>query len=169
MWIQVNSFFLDGIHGEAVQAEHPVTLRRVPLPLAGSFRYQWRLTAVLVSLAACRGGAASVEQLHTLVWALRDEASALQLRDVWNQSATSSARRLRGYVPGLTQTLLVAQAEGMVEQNTTGRQTITVAGRELIEKFRENDGSLGPQEAILLELAPFAAASMWRRLGGGSA
>lgn len=165
----MNDIYLEGTEGEAAPAEHPVTLRRVPLPLAGSFRYQWRLSAVLVSLAACRGGAASIEQLHTLVWALRDEESAVQLRDVWNQTATSSARRLRGYVPGLTQTLLVAQAEGLIEQNATGRQTITVAGRELIEKFREHEGSLGPQEAILLELAPFAAASMWRRLGGGNA
>ena len=62
--------------GQLDSTATPVRLRRVALPLEGSERFQWRLAAVLVALSACRGKSATVEQLHTLVWAINDPANA---------------------------------------------------------------------------------------------
>ena len=133
------------------------------MPLSASVRHQWRIAAVLIALQLCRGGQATTEQLHTLVWALRDVEGAQILREVWDGSSRRSY--VRGYVPGLLQTLRVGQIDGVIEQQSTGRQSLTDRGRDLIDRFRESEGTLGRQEAILAELAPFTAAGMWRRLG----
>lgn len=145
--------------------ESSVILRRVPLPLAGNDRYPWRLLSVLVALAACRGATATVEQLHTLVWALRDERNAEALMSAWNRNAPEMSA-FRGYEPDLIGTLRVAQADGLIHQASNGRQQLTGAGDMLLSAFRESGGSLGVQETIIVSLSPISAAAMWRRLGG---
>jgi hypothetical protein len=145
--------------------QHSINLSRVPLPLAGNDRYQWRLLSVLVALAVCRGTTATVEQLHTLVWALRDERNAEVLTSAWNRNA-SGGSPLRGYEPDLIGTLRVAQADGLINQASNGRQQLTQAGIRLLSAFREAEGSLGTQEAMIASLSPISTAAMWRRLGG---
>lgn len=145
--------------------ERSINLRRVPLPLAGNDRYPWRMLSTLTALEACRGAAASVEQLHTLVWALRDERNAVVLLSEWHRQAARTSV-FRGYEPDLLGTLRVAHSDGLVTQSSTGRQQLTDAGRSLLAEFRESGGSLGRQEDLISTLSPIAAAAMWRRLGG---
>lgn len=142
----------------------PVKLSRVPLPLDGSERFQWRLAAVLIALSACRGKTASVEQLHTLVWAMNDPANAQALRVAWEGETTSL--RPRGYVVGLLQTLKVAQVEGLVEQQGNGRQKLTEAGSGFVSTMANAEINFGAGQSLLLELAPISSAEMNRRLGG---
>lgn len=144
-----------------------VSLRRVPLPLPGVDRFLWRILSVLAALTACRGSAASVEQLHTLVWALRSEENARTLESAWNgQAAGVSA--FRGYEPDLMASLRVAQADGLIRQAGTGRQELTDSGRAVLTAFNEAGGTLGPQQEILYSLSPITAAGMWRSLGGAT-
>lgn len=143
----------------------PVRLRRVPLPLNGNERYQWRLISVLVALAACRGKSATVEQLHTLVWAINDPVNAERFESAWH-GATKS-RGVRGYVTGLLDTLRVAQVEELVEQAANGRQKLSQRGVEVVRAFREGEGSLGRGDNLITSLAPINSADMWRRLGEG--
>lgn len=142
----------------------PVRLRYAPLPLDGSERFQWRLAAVLLALSACRGRSATVEQLHTLVWALNDPANATALESAWN--ATDLPRRIHGYVSGLLQTLRVAQVEGLVEQAANGRQKLTEAGISFVSTMRSSNVTLGPGDDFLSSIRPITSTEMWRRIGG---
>ncbi|MFE6965660.1 hypothetical protein ACFVAJ_11115 [Agromyces sp. NPDC057679] len=150
---------------EALEAPtSPVRLRRVPLPLEGAERFQWRLAAVLIALHACRGKSATVDQLHTLVWVINDPANADVVRLAWEGRKPS--RRARGYVSGLMQTLRVAHAEGLVEQMANGRQKLSAAGIALVRKMRQEEISLGAGDELLTQLSPISSADMSRRLGG---
>ena len=80
----------------------PVRLRRVPLPLNGNERYQWRLMSILIALHACRGKSSTVEQLHSLVWAINDPVNADRFEAAWHNTPLTP---LRGYVAGLLETL----------------------------------------------------------------
>jgi hypothetical protein len=142
----------------------PVRLRRVALPLDGSERFQWRLAAVLLALSACRGRSASVDQLHTLVWAINDPANAEILQRAWD--GQTPPRRARGYVTTLLQTLRVAQTEGLVEQALSGRQKLTPRGVAFVKSMREDGVSLGSGDELLLRLSPISSADMTRKLGG---
>lgn len=144
----------------------PVWLRRVPLPLDGASRHQWRVAAILVALDACRGKSATVEQLHTLVWAINDPLNAEALRLAWD--GRSRARRVRGYVSGLLQTLRVAQVEGFIQQANSGRQKLSPTGRDFIRSMRREGLSLGAGDQLLTELSPISSAEMTRRLEGQS-
>lgn len=145
--------------------QRSINLSRVPLPLAGNDRHQWRLLSILVALAACHATAATVEQLHTLVWAIKDERNAEVFVSAWNRNA-SGASPLRGYEPDLIGTLRVAQADGLISQASSGRQQLTEAGVTLLSAFREAGGTLGTQETMIASLSPISTAAMWRRLGG---
>jgi len=165
-WIPMDGAESDGVIDlDALEAPTtPVRLRRVPLPLEGSERFQWRLAAVLLALNACRGKSATVDQLHTLVWAINDPANADILRLAWD--GPTPFRRPRGYVSGLLQTLRVAQAEGLVEQLANGRQKLTSAGLALVGEMRNEQFSLGAGDELLSQLTPISSADMARRLGG---
>lgn len=144
----------------------PVHLRRVPLPLTSTFRYQWRLLMVLLSLQASRTGTASIEQLHTLVWAMSDPRNAERLGLVWNRTSSTNAQRLRGYVPGLIDTLRVAHAEDLVTQTSSGREQLSAAGANFLNSYSSAGGQVRPHQQMVIDLGPFTAAGMWRRLGG---
>jgi len=147
-----------------VVSEAPVKVRRVPLPLAGNARFQWRIVTVLEALSVCRGRSATVEQLHTLVWALTDDENALVLKQVW-EDPRDPRRPFRGYVPRLLETLRVAHVEVLVEQLANGRQRLTEKGAALLEAVERDGIVIGVGERLLSGLAPISSTEMWRRLG----
>lgn len=154
--------FFDETPGAVSDA--PVKVRRVPLPLSGNARYQWRIATVLRALSFCRGKSATLEQLHTLVWALADDQNAAVLEEIW-ESPKDSRRPFRGYVPRLLETLRVLGVEGLVEQAANGRQKLTEAGAELLASIEGDGIALGEGERFLAQLAPISATELWRRLG----
>ena len=150
------------------RAEHstpltPVASRRTPLPLAGRERTGWRLAALVLILRACRGRSATVEQLHVLMWYLRDDANAATLLAVWNGPA-SAQRSLRAFDPLLDDILSLARASGLVEQQQSGRQALSAAGGTLADAFR-SEGLMEVEQRLLVQLGNISESGMWQRLG----
>jgi len=105
----------------------PVASRRTALPLAVRERTGWRLAALILVLRACRGRSATLEQLHVLMWYLRDDANASTLLAVWN-GPNSARRTLRAFDPLLDDILSLARASGLVQPGSTAEMA-TTAGR----------------------------------------
>jgi hypothetical protein len=87
----------------------------VPLPLSGRDRIAWRIASALLCLDVCRGRSATVEQLHVLSWAVRDQHNEDALVAAWEHRAGAD-RLLRAWDPGLDDTLKLARASGLVSQ-----------------------------------------------------
>lgn len=140
-----------------------ILLRYVPLPLPGNRRHQWKTLLVLAALQKCRGSAATLQQLHTLVWALADTSNCERFIQAWQRQGGPN---LRGYVPELVDTLRIMQVESLVQQEKSGRQKLTPLGLEILRSFKEQEGSIGDPDVLLTELGLFSATEMARRLGG---
>ena len=155
-------------HSRPTRADHatplaPVASRRTPLPLVGRERTGWRLAALVLILRACRGKSASLEQLHVLMWYLRDEANAVTLLAIWD-SPDSAQRSLRAFDPLLDDLLSLARAAGLVEQKPSGRQALSATGGRLADAIR-SEGLMETEQRQLAQLGGISEARMWERLG----
>jgi len=99
---------------------------------------------------------------------MSDERNAEKFMAVWFRSGTEDAQRLRGYVPGLIDTLRVAHVEGLLLQAKSGREQLTEAGKNVLNAYAAAGGSLRPHQQSVINLGPFTASGMWRNLGGGN-
>jgi hypothetical protein len=135
------------------------------LPLAGRDRAAWRVISVLLCLASCRGRSATVEQLHVLSWAIRDEENGRVLASVWNQE-DGAPRLLRAWDPKLEDTLHLARAAELVEQKNTGRYVLTTAGTRVVRALRSAQPDvLSKEQQFLAVLGSLTESGMWDRLG----
>lgn len=141
----------------------PVASRPTPLPLAGRERTAWRLAALLLILRACRGRSATLEQLHVLMWYLRDAGNSAKLLEAWNRPE-GALRSLRAFDPLLGDTLSLARASGLVEQQQRGRQVLSVGGGRVADVLR-SEHLMDMEQRLLVQLGPISEAGMWRRLG----
>lgn len=141
----------------------PVASRRTPLPLPGRERTGWRLAALVLILRACRGRSATLEQLHVLMWYLRDDANAATLLTIWNRP-DGAPRSLRAFDPLLDDILSLARASGLVEQQQTGRQTLSAAGGTHADTLR-SEGLMEVEQRLLVQLGNISESGMWQRLG----
>lgn len=142
----------------------PLALATVPLPLPGRDRVAWRITSVLLCLAACRSRSATVEQLHVLSWAVRDQHNADALVASWERRA-GSARLLRAWDPRLDDTLKLARASGLITQRTNGRQELSESGARVVAAVRNNGGAMDSERRLLASLGRLTESGMWDRLG----
>lgn len=141
----------------------PVASRATALPLAGRDRTAWRIAAVVLILRACRGKSATLEQLHVLMWYLRDDRNAAVLRSAWDRT-DGALRSLRAFDPLLDDTLALARAAGLVEQTGTGRQVLSVAGGTLADNLRAGE-TMETEQRRLADLGGISESRMWERLG----
>jgi len=142
----------------------PVASRPTAMPLAGRDRATWRLAAVCLILRSCRGRSATIEQLHVLMWALRDEANAAIVRELWDNSTASQA--LRAFDPLLDDTLALARAAGLIKQRPNGRQVLSAAGGSLADSIRDTEGLMEGEQRLLAHLGGnISETRMWERLG----
>jgi hypothetical protein len=140
-------------------------LTQVPLPLPGRDRVAWRIMALLVCLSACRGRSATVEQLHVLSWAIRDQSNFRDLVAVWEQRA-GAPRLLRAWDHSLNDTLRLARAAGVITQRSNGRQALSDLGMTLVESMRTDPGQpMTAERGLLVELGSLTESGMWNRLG----
>jgi hypothetical protein len=139
-------------------------LAQVPLPLAGRDRIAWRITAVLLALAACWGRSATVEQLHVLSWAVRDERNADALLAVWEQRP-GAARLLRAWDAGLDDTLKLARASGLITQQRNGRQKLSESGARVVATIQASGDAMSEERRLLASLGRVTESGMWDRLG----
>jgi hypothetical protein len=134
-----------------------------PLPLAARDRAPWRVASLLLCLAACRGKSATFEQLHVLSWALRDQRNEAELLAKWFGGATLPT--LRAWDPYLDDTLKLARAQGLVEQQTSGRAALSDRGATVVNAIREARGVLEHEQQALSRLGSVTEAGMWKQLG----
>ena len=142
----------------------PLALATVPLPLPGRDRIAWRITSVLLCLDACRGRSATVEQLHVLSWAVRDQHNADALVASWERRA-GAARLLRAWDPGLDDTLKLARASGLITQRTNGRQELSESGARVVAAVRASGAAMDSERRLLDSLGRLTESGMWERLG----
>lgn len=136
-----------------------------PLPLAGRDRVAWRVMSLLLCLAACRGGAASVEQLHVLSWAVRDDKNSQELLSAWNRGS-GAPRLLRAWDPLLDDTLQLAHAAGLVDQRASGRQALSTQGAGVVDALkRDPESPMSHELQMLAALGKISESGMWERLG----
>jgi hypothetical protein len=141
----------------------PVASRRTALPLPGRDRTAWRIAAVVLILRACHGRSATLEQLHVLMWYLRDDSNAAVLRSAWDR-VDGAPRSLRAFDPMLDDTLSVARGAGLVEQKGTGRQVLSAVGGRLADNLRSGE-LMEIEQRRLTELGSISETRMWERLG----
>jgi hypothetical protein len=143
----------------------PLSIEQVPLPLPGNDRAAWRVAALVLCLAGCRGQSASVEQLHVLAWALRGEENAKRLLNVWN-GEPGAPSILRVWDNSLDDTLKLANAAGLVDAQTNGRRKLTSRGKNLVAAIRgDAEELMRDEQAFLASLGLISETAMWRRLG----
>lgn len=142
----------------------PVAGRRVELPVPARDRVGWRLSALVLALFSCHGRSATLEQLHVLVWVLRDERNAQEIARVWD-GAPGAPRLLRAFDPLLDDTLAVARAAGLVHQRPNGRQVLSELGINLAQRIRADEELMTQERQVLARLGTISEAVMWQRLG----
>ena len=141
----------------------PVASRATALPLAGRDRTGWRIAALALILRACYGRSATIEQLHVLMWYLRDEQNAVILRRTWEQT-DQAPRALRAFDPLLDDTLALARAAGLIEQQKNGRQVLSAAGATLADSMRSRE-LMDVEQRALTDLGRISESRMWEKLG----
>lgn len=126
----------------------PYTFTRRPRALPCDMRPVWRLHVLVLILDQCRGGKASLEQLHVLNWAMRtEETRGLFLQFI--RGNRSPSQIIVRYDPSLSRAIEFAFAENLVvrnavqqelfDQNNRQKSTppyrvaLSIAGRELAE------------------------------------
>ena len=143
-----------------------VTAVVVPVRLASHDRIAWRVSALCLVLSACRGKSAQTEQLHVLMWAMRDRMNAQRLGYIWE--GLEAGHSLRAYEPLLNDTLRLSEAGGLVVSTATGRWKLTPHGSNLTTKLEEMD-VFSEERAFLVRLGPISTSEMWRRLASARA
>jgi hypothetical protein len=142
----------------------PVASRSTALPLPGRDRATWRLAAICLILRSCRGRSTTIEQLHVLMWALRDEANAAIVRELWDDSRAH--RALRAFDPLLDDTLALARASGLIQQRPNGRHVLSEVGGRLADSIRDTEGLMEEEQRLLAHLGGnITERGMWQRLG----
>ncbi|BCK68942.1 hypothetical protein Srufu_028950 [Streptomyces libani subsp. rufus] len=150
-----------GIPGDIPRS--PVWAARVPLPVPVRRKASWRVTLVVIALGSCRAKSASIEQLHTLVWALQDKSSMAEFTAAWEGEA--SLIPLRKYVPTLEDTLSLCRAEDLALESTQGRYKLTGKGSEYLRLINSDLEILGAERSFLTRIRPISGTQMWHRLG----
>lgn len=141
-----------------------LTLATVPLPLPGRDRIAWRIASVLLCLDACRAKSATVEQLHVLSWAVRDQHNADALQYAWERRSGAGGL-LRAWDPGLDDTLKLARASGLITQRANGRQGMSESGARVVAAVRANGAAFDSERRLLDSLGRLTESGMWERLG----
>lgn len=141
-----------------------LTVASVPLPLPGRDRVAWRISALLLCLDACRGGSATVEQLHVLSWAVRDSRNAEALLDAW-EDHPGAVTPLRAWDPALDDTLSLARASGLITQRPNGRQEMSESGARVVTAIRVSSTVMDSERRLLASLGRVTESGMWERLG----
>lgn len=94
----------------------PFTFQRRPSAIPCVMRPAWRLHILSLILDQCRGGRASLEQLHVLNWAIRtDESRQLFLQFIKGSRAPNQI--IVRYDPSLSRAIDFAFAEKLVSRH----------------------------------------------------
>ncbi|GAA1694239.1 hypothetical protein MMUR_28340 [Mycolicibacterium murale] len=144
----------------------PLTVSRVPLPLAARDRIAWRIAALALCLFHCRSHTASIAQLQILFWSLRDPRNANALLSHWRGERGFELDSSASADPALLDTLRLAEAAQLIELQGSGKYKLADAGERFAEALSASDPiTLDQEQAFLREISPITEAGMERHLG----
>jgi hypothetical protein len=139
----------------------PFTFTRRASPLPADLRPAYRLAILVLIIEHCRGGKASVEQLHVLDWSIRTAESRHLFIDFINGKKTPSDIIIR-YDPSLSRAIDFALAEALITQREAAvagkkapstsvfRFSLTTKGKAVLKELMGMDDCL-EEEKIFLE------------------
>jgi hypothetical protein len=125
----------------------PFTFKQRPVPLPCDLRPGWRLYVLLLLLDQCRGGKATLQQLHVLNWAIRTEETRTAFLQFINGVRTPNQMIVR-YDPSLNRAVEFAFAEGLVSRH----EESPLALNELPQPTEEYRVILAPKGRRFLSL-----------------
>jgi hypothetical protein len=136
------------------------TFESRPSPLPCDLRPVWRMHLLVLLLEQCRGGVASMAQLHVLNWAVRTEETRLQFLQFLRGKRAPNQIIVR-YDPSVNRAVHFAFAEGLVrhdkpesfDEKPTSQSHYRVIladrGRKLAEQIKDKDDCFVPEREFL--------------------
>lgn len=145
----------------------PFTFTRRPRALPCDMRPVWRLHVLVLILDQCRGGKASLEQLHVFNWAMRtDETRNLFLQ--FMRGNRSPSQIIVRYDPSLSRAIEFAFAERLVVRNVVQKElfepeaarksappyrvALSSTGRALVEAIKSTADAFVTEKKFLEEI-----------------
>lgn len=129
-------------------------------------RLEWHLTALLLAIDKGHGGAAALEQLHLLMWALRFPGGRATFLAWWHGIKETGPLASARFDPFLDRVLILAVADGLVAR-TAERWTLTTSGKDLVDRVKADDSLLASEKDFLKEIGgKVSRAAIERRLPG---
>jgi len=121
-----------------------------PDPVPADLRISWRLSALAIVLAQCRGNTATPQQLHLLATAVRSPLLQQAILRGLAGGALPDDELVRDD-PALTRTIRIADAAGLVEARPT-RIRLTEDGRALARRVAADRNVLVKEKQFLSRL-----------------
>lgn len=137
---------------EILDVPYFFTLRPVPVP--PDLRVLWRISLLVLLIDKCRGGCATLEQLHVLNWAVRSERTISRAREALTGSRRPDTPVVR-FDPSLSRAIAYALGEELVTEDrgndaaTRYRLYLTSPGRALLRTVKETRTSFVAEKKFL--------------------
>lgn len=130
----------------------PFRFSERPAPVLPRHRMAWGLSLVVLILALCsRGRRASLQKLHVLNWAVRNEPNRNTFRTFLDGSSEPGAMLIR-YEPSLNRAVDFAAGEGLVEILQSGSIQLTSQGEEFAAELLSQKEVLAAEIEFFREL-----------------
>jgi len=130
----------------------PFRFSERPSPVLPRHRIAWGISLVVLMLTLCsRGKKASLQKLHVLNWAVRNEYNRTTFREFLTGSESPGAMLVR-YEPSLNRAIDFAAGEGLLEILDTGSIQLTSAGNEFATELISQKEVLNAEIEFFREL-----------------
>lgn len=115
----------------------PYSYVQRPRPVSADVRPIWRVPYVLLLVRACRGGVATLSQLHVLNWGVRAAENSRSLTAFLSGEVEANDPVVR-YEPALDRAVSLATGMGLL--NLDGRRwRLTDSGQELLKDIDRDE------------------------------
>lgn len=134
--------------------EVPTRVMERSVPIPGDLRSEWRVALVLLLLAKCHGGSATLEQLHVVNSVALFEATSQTLVDLLAVPpvATAFDRPVVRYEPALSRAVDIAVGVGFAEWTNSQRLNLTQLGRETHSRVMAEPSLLSQEKELLARI-----------------
>jgi hypothetical protein len=146
--------------------EGPLTFTIRPVPVPGDLRLRWKLALVLLIVGYSRGKRASIQKLHALNHFIRTSGNRGRILAVVKGTLPSESLVVR-FEPALTRALDLAQGEGLIEIDSTGKVKLTSAGEDILNIINSDEELLKDEKEMLRAVAAWATEKEIKHVLGG--
>jgi hypothetical protein len=130
----------------------PFSFRARPAPVLPRHRLAWGISLLVLFLhVSSRGGRSSLQRLHILNWAVRNEETQRGFLEYLEGHRSPTAILVR-YEPSFNRAIDYAVGEGLVHLAPNGRVHVTEAGRTLATAIVGDDTVLASELSFLTKI-----------------